>query len=454
MASRTAIQVTATIVVAILVPFGFFLLLGGWGAWTLSMAQIVLALAYLLTVALMVLEARLARPSRHAPIPPRPPSSGDGVTTVLVAAYLPNEHDLIIETLLHLATQLDTPSERLQVLLAYNTPEALPVQEELHRLEALSLHVEPVHVPGSTSKAQNVMGALPRARGDVTVLLDADHHLDPDAIERARRWIDLGYDVVQGRCVVRNARDTWLTRLVAMEFEQIYAVAHTGRSLMTDTAVFGGTNGFWRTSVLRDVGMDPTMLTEDIDASLRTLLAGYRIVHDRSVISSELATPDVRRWWSQRMRWAQGWFQVTLRHQSSVWRSPHFGPWTKAYWTLMLSWRELFPLLSLQVAVVICAGLVLGAPVSWFGDPFLLATTVITLWAGAWTAWVAREVALPRTRAAVGRAFIAYALFAWPYTLAKNAVALVAVTREVLGDRRWVVTGRTSTTAPATGRIP
>ncbi|HEX9696575.1 MAG TPA: glycosyltransferase family 2 protein [Actinomycetota bacterium] len=408
----------------------------------LTVLHYMVATAYALTAIMMLMEARVAIPRRRAKrahteaLPEMP------LTTVIVSAYLPNEQDLIAETIVRLTTQMHVPSYKLQIILAYNTPDDLPVEETLASFGQLNASFLPLRVVGSRSKAENILAALPHARGEMTVLLDADHHPHPDAFERAYRWLESGYDVVQGRCVVRNQRQNLLTRLVSVEFEQIYGISHTGRSLSVDTAIFGGTNGYWRTSVLKEIGMDSRMLTEDIDSSIRALLGGYRLIHDRSVISTELATATMRSWWTQRLRWAQGWFQVTLRHQVSIWRCEHLNRRTKWYWTYMLTWRELFPLLSLQIFALLIAALVIGQPVNWVRNWYLAGTTVITLASGPLVAMATYRIALWRTKKSLRAWFVIFALTSLVYTTMKNMVAMVAMLREFRGESPWVVTAR------------
>lgn len=406
--------------------------------------------AYLATCALMLIEANLAVRRHIRPTPPIPSDDFAPEVTLLVVAYLPNEVHIVIETVRHLLDEVDIPGQHPQVLLAYNTPERLAIEDELEAMAAADDRFDVVRVIDSTSKAENVMGALSEVRGDIVAILDTDHHLRPDAARIAVRWFDVGYDIVQGRCVVRNARENLLTRLVAFEFETIYGVAHAGRSLLVDTGIFGGANGWWRTSVLRGIGLDHRMLTEDIDSSLRSLLSGYRIIHERNAVSTELAPTTLKAWWRQRTRWAQGWFQVTLRHgeamrTTSILRFP-----TRAYWTTMLVWREAFPLVSLQIFSVLLAEVILGNGLRIRSDPFLLWTTAITLGsamvigAGAW------RVATKETKSQINVGFATTAcLLMWPYTLLKNAVAIAAMVRELVGDRRWLVTNRTGSSQPA-----
>ncbi|MBJ7473183.1 MAG: glycosyltransferase family 2 protein [Solirubrobacteraceae bacterium] len=411
-------------------------------------ALYLVAAAYVATCTLTLLEANPAFRRRRRPDPLPPSAAWEPDVTLLVVAYLPNEVEVVVESLNRLHREVQIPGARPQILLAYNTPTDLPIENELRAMAAVIPALDLIRVEGSRSKAENVMGALPHVRGEVVAILDTDHHLRADAATRAVRWFDAGYDVVQGRCVVRNARTNLVTRLVALEFETIYGIAHCGRSLLVDTGVFGGANGWWRTAALREVGLDHRMLTEDIDSSLRALMSGLRIVHDRSVISTELAPETFSAWWRQRTRWAQGWFQVTVRHARAMRRTPVLPRPTRIYWGMLLTWRELFPFLSLQVFTILLADVILGSQLQFGTDPFLLFSTFVTLSSGLVIAAAAWRMSTDETREQVGwRTAAGCALLTPPYTLLRNAVAIAAMVRELVGDRRWLVTRRTQQAA-------
>ena len=173
----------------------------------------------------------------------------------------------------------------LQVIVAYNTPRPLLVEQALLAIAERDSRFIALRVEGSTSKAQNVNAALRHARGEFVGLFDADHHPQADSFTRAWRWLSNGYDVVQGHCVIRNGDVSLVARTVAVEFEAIYAVSHPGRAQLHGFGIFGGSNGFWRTEALRRTRMRGFMLTEDIDSSLRVVKAGGRIANDPALIS-------------------------------------------------------------------------------------------------------------------------------------------------------------------------
>jgi cellulose synthase/poly-beta-1,6-N-acetylglucosamine synthase-like glycosyltransferase len=405
---------------------------------SLRVADWVVAIAFLTTSVAMAIEALAAARRSAAPMAPVTPPS----LSVVVAAYLPNEQDIILETLRHVLRVVRVPSHKLQVILAYNTPSELDIEEILHRLGQTSAHILPLKVEGSTSKAENVIASLPHLTGEMTVLLDADHHPAADAPARAWRWLLQGYDIVQGRCIVRNPLDGVQTRLVAIEFEQMYAVSHQGRSMLVDTAIFGGTNGWWRTSTLQAIGMDARMLTEDIESAVRSIRAGYKLIHDRSVISTELSTSTFKAWWSQRLRWAQGWIQVAMRHQAEMLKTENLSPLQRLYWAYMLTWGGLFPMFAMGAISLLIADGLTDHGVKLVTDPFLCFTTIVTLTVMVLLNVITWRVASPQARQVGLRWMVGYVLLTPLYGTLKNAVALTAGLREIAAIDEWVVTSR------------
>jgi len=71
--------------------------------------------------------------------------------------------------------------------------------------------------------------------------------------------------------------------------------------------------------------MDGSMLTEDIDSALRAYGEGRKAVHDMNVLSYEMAPRTWMAFWKQRMRWAQGWTQASIRHAPLLWTNPPDG---------------------------------------------------------------------------------------------------------------------------------
>ena len=400
------------------------------------------ASVYALTSGMLIWEAAAAwklngASATETETPPLP------ACTAIIAAYLPNEQGIILETIGHMLARIDVPDAQFQVILAYNTPEPLEIEAELQEWAARDGRFLPLRVSGSRSKAENVNAALGAATGEIVAVYDADHLPAPDCFRRAWNWIADGADMVQGRCVIRNHDENWLTRTVAVEFDTIYAVSHPGRARLSGTAIFGGSNGYWRRETLTRLEMNPAMLTEDIDVSVRALLDGCRLAHDRAIVSAELAPLQLRHWLNQRKRWAQGWLEVALKHTGALMRSPHYSLGTKAVWFYLLAWREFYPALAIQFFPLVFASALTGIKIHWFGSPWLIAAAVLNWGCGPFVLLTTCACAPPRTRPGLGRWYWVYALFSLVYTTLKMTVALVAQVSHCQRDREWVTTPRT-----------
>lgn len=66
-----------------------------------------------------------------------------------------------------------------------------------------------------------------------------------------------------------NTNESFQAKMIAIEFDKIYAVSHPGRSRLFGFGLFCGSNGYWRADLLRAHKMNGDMLTEDIDSALR-----------------------------------------------------------------------------------------------------------------------------------------------------------------------------------------
>ncbi len=379
--------------------------------------------------------------------PPELPDEPDGPApraTAIIAAYLPNEAETIVETLESFLRQ--RYSGGLQVVLAYNTPGPMAVEPRLQLMAQNHPDLDVIRVQDSTSKAQNVNAALRVAEGEFVGIFDADHHPMDGAFERAWRWLADGADVVQGHCVIRNGSENWLTRLVAVEFEQIYAVAHPGRAGLHDFGIFGGSNGYWRANALERVRLRGSFLTEDIEASMRVLQAGGRIVNDPGLVSHELAPESLKALWRQRMRWAQGWFQVSCRHLGPALLSPYLSLRQKLGVTYLLGFREVYAWIAMLAWPLIGFLAWRDGGIDFSSPIFTLVTLFVTV-SGPVQTLAAWRLATPELRqhprwflyAAVANLFF--------YTELKNLIARVAHLKQLRGEHQWVVTPRT---APST----
>jgi cellulose synthase/poly-beta-1,6-N-acetylglucosamine synthase-like glycosyltransferase len=215
---------------------------------------------------------------------------------------------------------------------------------------------------------------------------------------------------------------------------------HFAKSRLFQTALFGGSNGYWRAAILKSIGFRADRLTEDIDATIRALLKGCHIVHDRSIVSSEDAPLSITALWYQRKRWAQGWFQVSIYYQRDVFKTEFFNLRQRFLWTTLLLWRVFYDIMGHFLFPIVFAYWLFQGRISMPLTPYILFSIIITLSSGPVETLVAYKNAVKPGRS-IWR-FLLYALLTFPYTLFKNTIQTIAIRDELLGEREWVISER------------
>ena len=363
-----------------------------------------------------------------------------GRTSFIVSAYLPNEVDVVEETLLNILEKVERPASGIEVFLAYNTPHMGPIEQRLKDIARKYPELILANAYGSKSKSENLNYALQNTSGEMIVLLDADHLVMKDCIESAWRWLNKGYDAVQGRCKIRNGNSSDIASLIEIEFEIIYGIAHFSKSMIFDSALFGGSNGYWRASVIKSLGFSTKHLTEDIECTLRAILKGHKIVHDRSIVSFELAPENLGSFWHQRKRWSQGWFQVSMEYQFAIFRSKFLNWKQKMLWTSLLYWIVFYDIMTHLLFPIVFAFWLYQGSVSFPMSLYVWISVLVTLTSGPFEAFAAYlNSAYPRPPIAQ---FIFYSLLTFPFTLFKNTIQVVAIRDELMGEKSWVVSER------------
>ena len=442
----SSLQIAFTTAMLLSLPFIIYVAVWYAGFDLTSITYPLMAAALAITAAVIWAESLRAVGTVELPAEPTgafPPA------TAIVAAYLPNEAATIMDTVTHVLQQ-DYPAD-FQVILAYNSPRHLPIEDTLAELAAADSRLLLLRVQTSTSKAQNVNAALAHVRGEFVGVFDADHHPERGSFSRAWRWLADGHDVVQGHCVVRNGDASWLARLIAVEFETIYAVSHPGRARLFGFAIFGGSNGYWRRDVLQQIRLQRSMLTEDIDSSMRSLQDGFKIVSDPGLTSTELAPTTLRALWGQRTRWAQGWTQTSRRHLRPALASKRLSGRQKIGAGFILGWAQVVPWVSIQIIPILGFnawrdhGL---AHLDWLVPVFVL-LALFTLTVGTAQTIFAYLLGDARIRRHRGW-FVLYAIntVLW-FGEFKNVIARVAQLKELTGERVWRITPRTAAAPPA-----
>jgi 1,2-diacylglycerol 3-beta-glucosyltransferase len=280
---------------------------------------------------------------------------------VLVAA---RDEEAVIGRLVETVASLDYPKDRLCLWVMDDGSEDRTAQilEALAQQHAfLQVRRRPRDAGGGKSAALNAL--LPQLQGDWLMVLDADASLSTDLLLRIapqmqqRRWAAL-----QLRKAVVQADASWLTRSQALEMA-FDALMQEGRILAGGIGELRGNGELLRRDVLLACGgFNEDTVTDDLDLSLRLLLAGQPI---GVVWNPPVQEEPVTNWpalFRQRKRWAEGGLQRFLD-----------------YWPALLSER-----LSSrqQLDLLIFFLLQYGLPVAIWGD--LFATVALGQWPLLW----------------------------------------------------------------------
>ena len=434
------VQYLATTLGGLIIPFFIYWGMGSIGLDISGAVYVFVVVSLILTAASIWVEGLLALKRLD---PPDKPATPYPSASAIIAAYLPNEAP-IIEATVRAFLKVQYPGQ-LQVILAYNTPKDMPdIEERLQEIARENPRFSAMRVLTSTSKAQNVNAALPHATGEFTAVFDADHQPDPESFRRAWRWLSHGVDVVQGHCFIRNGDASWVARMVAVEFEQIYTVSHPGRARLHGFGIFGGSNGYWRTDLLRELRMHGFMLTEDIDSSMRAVVRGRKIISDPYLVSRELAPETMSALAKQRLRWAQGWFQISMKWVLPALRSKSLNLQQKLGMMQLLVWRELYPWVSIQIVPLIAYWAVRAGSleaIDWF-IPLFVVTTLFTLSTPPGQIYFTYKLADPQIKKHGGWFWFFVLTSTLFYSGLKNAWTRIAHLKEALGETSWVVTAR------------
>jgi cellulose synthase/poly-beta-1,6-N-acetylglucosamine synthase-like glycosyltransferase len=244
---------------------------------------------------------------------PRPP---DPAEWPRVTIQLPLYNEMYVAArLIEAVCRLDYPRDRLEIqVLDDSTDETTRIVAELvgdSRERGFDIH----HVHRADRggfKAGALAAGLAVAKGDLLAVFDADFVPRPDFLRLAvPHFADPGLGMVQGSWSHINRGYSLLTRVEAILLDGHFLIEHTARHRSGCFFNFNGTAGIWRRAAIVGAGgWEHDTLTEDLDISYRSQLAGWKFLYLPELdVPSELPV-DINGFKSQQYRWAKGSVQT------------------------------------------------------------------------------------------------------------------------------------------------
>jgi cellulose synthase/poly-beta-1,6-N-acetylglucosamine synthase-like glycosyltransferase len=323
-----------------------------WLGTVLLLLLEIVALGLTLSYAYEVLDVLSRRGRREHPF--------DYYYQPLVAIQVPtyNEPVDVVARTLESLDALDYPNFIVQVV-DNNTKDPLvwrPLEALCQRFgpRFQFIHLEPW--PGYKAGALNEATRMLPPEAEIITIVDADYVVHPSFLrDTVGHFADPQVAFVQTPQHYRDWEDDSYLRGLFYSYRYFFDVTMPARA-HRDAIIFAGTMGLIRRSVLQNIGGWSTeTVTEDAEASLRMLGAGYSGVYVPYAYGAGLMPLTFDGLKKQRFRWALGGIQILRMH-----------------------WREMLPVgrHRLQLTFAQRMHYLLGS-VQWFGDLLTVVFTVL-----------------------------------------------------------------------------
>ncbi|MFI5286275.1 MAG: glycosyltransferase [Candidatus Dormibacteria bacterium] len=287
-----------------------------------------------------------------------PPLSGEPWVALQVPTY--NEPVEVVGPTLESLAKIDYPNLIVQVVDNNTRDPALwkPIEELCTRLGGRFTFMHLEDWPGFKAGALNE--ATPRLPEEVEILgiVDADYQVHPKWLRNTiGHFDDPSVAFMQTSQHYREWQDNRYLRGLFHSFRYFFDITMIARN-HRNAIIFCGTMGLIRRSAFNQIGgWNQECITEDAEASLRILGAGYRGVYDPVAYGEGLMPLDFDGLKKQRFRWALGGIQILKFH-----------------------WRELMPFAHHRMRLSLGQRIhyLLGS-VQWFAEVLTATFTVLLL---------------------------------------------------------------------------
>ena len=304
---------------------------------------------------------------RHRAEVPRPAGRLDPLPRVTVQLPIFNEV-YVVERLIEAVAAMDYPKRLLEIqILDDSTDETRHVARRVaERLQALGFRIS--YLPRAHRggyKAGALQAGMEAASGEFLAIFDADFVPGPGFLrETLPHFSDPRVGLVQARWEHLNRDYSLLTRIQSIFLDGHFVVEHTARHRSGRFFNFNGTAGVWRRRCLEEAGgWQSDTLTEDLDASYRAQLAGWKFVYLKDLVVPAELPVDMNGFKTQQHRWTKGSIQTGRKLLPAIWRSDF--PWrvkVEAFFHLSNNFSYL---LMVLLAVLILPAILIRERIGW-----------------------------------------------------------------------------------------
>ena len=335
------------------------------GRWTLVVLVLLGALPLAVATYQFALVGMHARRNHYSETAPRLPR---------VAVVIPAWNEAaVIGTTIDRLLQLDYPRDRLRLYVVDDastdeTPGIVRSKAAEHPGRVVHLRRE----TGGEGKAHTLNHGLSEILEETwmeaVLIMDADVVYEPDSLRKmTRHFADPEVGAVTAYIKEGSRPKNWMNRFIAYEYITAQAAARRSQNVLGALACLAGGAQLHTRANLEAIGgqIDTTSLAEDTFTTFRTQLVGNRVVFDGNATVWAEEPNDIDGLWKQRLRWARGNVQVSLRFKH-LWFRPtsdhHLGDVRFGlFWFCLL----LLPVFMIAASASLVVLFFVDFPLSW-----------------------------------------------------------------------------------------
>jgi cellulose synthase/poly-beta-1,6-N-acetylglucosamine synthase-like glycosyltransferase len=232
----------------------------------------------------------------------------------------------VAERLIEAVIRLDYPPDKLQVIIIDDSNDDTSdiIARTLQRHNSSPVEILHVKREGRIGfKAGALQEALKRTKGEYVAIFDADFLPAPDFLKNVLPYLlsDERIGCVQVRWEHLNRDHSFLTLGQAINLDLHFEVEQRARSSAGLFLNFNGTAGVWRRKCLEDIEGWRAYLAEDLEASIRAQLKGWKLIYIPDVSCPGEIPPQMEAVKRQQHRWAYGAIEVAKDYLAPILKS-------------------------------------------------------------------------------------------------------------------------------------
>jgi len=153
-------------------------------------------------------------------------------------------------------------------------------------------------------------------------VFDADNLLDENYIAEMNKTFQEGYKAVTSYRNSKNFGQNWISSGYGLWFLHEAEYLNLPRKTLNTSCAISGTGFLVDADLIKENGgWNYHLLTEDIQFSVSQIIQGVKIGYCRNAHFYDEQPVTFSQSWTQRMRWAKGFYQVLGRHGKDLFRN-------------------------------------------------------------------------------------------------------------------------------------